>query len=158
MENLVINFSMIMMGMFEGVFTAMASTLASTLTKTAEALTEAMDQGQGSSKKEKKRPAQEAESEVAAKMKDVFAGLRKEVSEGSSNKDQNFRRFIKDPSFDEGVRIVEKHPLKLPMLTEHLRDADLAGYVALIQGGDPEVSEMMRELGEWQNTTPKFEH
>ncbi len=157
-ENLVINFSMIMMGMFEGVFTAMASTLASTLTKTAEALTEAMDEGQGSSKKEKKRPTQEVEPEVAAKMKDVFAGLRNEVAEGFSDRDQNFKRFTKDPSFDEGVRIVERHPLTLPMLTEHLTDADLARYVALIQAGDPEVSKMMQELGEWQNTTPKFEH
>ena len=154
-ENLVTNFSMIMMGMFEGVFSAMASSLTTVLTKTAEALTEAIDEGQPAPKK---LPKPEPEAEVNAKMKEVFEGLRKEVAEGFSHKDESFRKFIRDPAFDRGVRIVESHTFKLPRLTEHLTDSDLAGYVALIQNGDAELSKMMQELGEWQKTTPRFKH
>lgn len=156
-ENLVTNFSMIMMGMFEGVFAAMASGLASALTKTAEALTDAFDEGKGSTPKKVEDSAPETEAEVNAKVKEVFSGLRKEVDEGFSHGGKSFNAFISDPSFDEGVRIVESHKLKLPMLTERLSDSDLAGYVALIQNGDPDLSKMMQELGEWQKTTPRLE-
>jgi len=156
-ENLVINFSMIMMGMFEGVFTALATGLTAALSETAGALTGALDgEGKGTPERKPKAAAVDQEAEVNSKMKEVFSGLRKEVSEGFSKKGGSFRRFIKDPTFDEGVRIVEKHQLKLPRLTEPLTDTDLAGYVSLIQTGDPEVSKMMQELGDWQKTTPKF--
>lgn len=156
-ENLVLNFSMIMMGMFEGVFTALAAGMANALTKTADALTEALDtDSKGSKGKKPVAAAVDTGSEVNAKVKDVFSGLRKEVAEGFSDKDESFKRFIKNPAFDAGVRIVESHPLKLPSLIETLSDEDLAAYVTLIQDEDPEVAEMMKELGEWQRTTPKF--
>ena len=156
-ENLLTNFSMIMMGMFEGVFSAMASGLASALTKTAEVLTDAIDEGKGAPPKELEAASQNTEAEVNAKVRDVFSGLRKEVSEGFSEGKQPFKDFIRDPAFDEGVRIVESHRLKLPMLTERLSDSDLAAYVTLIQNGDPELARMMQELGEWQKTTPRLE-
>jgi len=157
-ENLVTNFSMIMMGMFEGVFAAMAAGLAGALEKTAAAVTEAIDGPGGESPRGKSyiKPI-DTESEVNAKVKEVFSGLRTEVAEGFSDRDESFKRFIKNPAFDAGVRIVESHQLKLPRLTEPLSDSDLAGYVALVQNGDPELSRMMQELGEWQKTTPKFE-
>jgi Spy/CpxP family protein refolding chaperone len=156
MENLVLNFSMIMMGIFEGVFAALAAGMATAMNTTADALSEAFDKdGEGSAGK-KKAGGLIAESEVNEKVKEVFSGLRKEVSEGFSEKDQAFRRFIKDPAFDAGVRIVESHTLNLPRLTEALSDADLAAYMTLIQKEDPEVVSLMKELGEWQQTTPKF--
>jgi hypothetical protein len=154
-ENLITNFSMIMMGMFEGVFATIASGLADALTKTAEALTSSMDGGDPPSKV--KAPLRDTGPEVDAKIREVFSSLRKEVAEGFSNKDEKFERFIRDPTFDEGVRIVESHKLKLPPLTEHLSDSDLAGYVTMIQNEDPELAKMMQELGEWQKTTPRFE-
>ncbi len=157
-ENLVTNFSMIMMGIFEGAFTAMATTMTTALTKAADALTEAMDQGGGSPAKKPKAERAKVDVDVGSKMKEVFAGLRKEVSAGFSNKGEKFKRFIKDPAFDAGVLIVERHQFKLPRLTERLTDAELAGYVDLIQNGDPEVSKMMQELGNWQKTTPSFGH
>jgi hypothetical protein len=154
-ENLLVNFSMIMMGMFEGVFAALAAGMADSLTKTAEALTEAMDSGKGATHLDKTNVS--AGAEVNSKVKDVFAGLRKEVAEGFSNKDAKFQAFIKDSAFDEGIRVVERHRLKVPSLTERLSDADLAEYVNLIQAEDPEVAKMMQELGEWQKTAPRFE-
>jgi len=155
-ENLVLNFSMIMMGIFEGVFAALAAGMATAMNATADALTEAIgNDGKGSAGK-KKTDVPIAESEVNEKVKEVFSGLRKEVLEGFSNKDQSFMRFIKDPAFDTGVRIVESRELKLPKLTETLSDSDLAAYVTLIQNEDPEVASLMKELGEWQRTTPKF--
>ncbi len=157
-ENLVTNFTMIMMGIFEGAFTAMASTMTTALTKAADALTEALDQGGGPPSKKPKAKPTKPEVDVDAKMKEVFASLRKEVADGFSHKDEKFKRFIKDPAFDTGVKIVERHRFKLPRLTERLSDAELAGYVTLIQNGDAEVSKMMQELGDWQKTTPKFGH
>jgi hypothetical protein len=155
-ENLVMNFSMIMMGMFEGVFAALAGGMADAMTKTADVLAEALD-GTGVVSPGTK-PSVDVNAEVNGKMKEVFSGLRKEVAEGFSDKNQAFKSFIKDTSFDQGVRIVESHRLKLPRLTEPLSDADLAGYVHFIQSEDPDVSKMMHELGEWQKTTPKFGH
>jgi len=155
-ENLVTNFSMIMMGMFEGVFAAMASGLASALTKTAEALTDSFE-GSDAPHKKPMPSAPDPYADVRTKVKEAFAGLRKEVAEGFSRKDESFRSFIKDPSFDRGVEIVESHHLKLPPLTTSLSDDDLAEYVVLIQNGDPEMAQMMQELGDWQKTTPRFE-
>jgi hypothetical protein len=155
-ENLVINFSMIMMGMFEGVFAAMAAGMATALSQTADALTEALDSGNPALSKRPK--AEDVDAEVKTKVKEVFSGLRNEVAEGFAGKDKKFKEFIKDPAFDAGVRIVESHNLKLPRLTEPLSDSDLAGYVTLIQNGDPEVAKMMQELGEWQKDTPRFDH
>ena len=144
-ENLVTNFSMIMMGIFEGAFSALAERLAEAMTSAAEAISGVPSGGR------KERKAQ-----MDAKLREVFAELRKEVSEGFANKDERFRAFIKDPSFDGGVRIVESHEVGLPRLTEHLTDDDLAGYVFLIQKEDPRIAKMITELGEWQKTTPRF--
>lgn len=153
-ENLLFNFSMIMLGMFEGAFAAMAEGMATALSKTAEALTGALDApGKPSS-----QPRGETDlTEVNAKVREAFSGLRKEVAEGFSEGAKPFKEFIKDPAFDEGVRIVEGHRLKLPPLTASLTDSELAGYVELIQGGDPEMAKMMSELAEWQKKTPRFE-
>ncbi len=150
-ENLVLNFSMIMMGMFEGAFAALAAGMAETLSKTADALTEALD-GSTPAKKAPANVGQEANSKV----KEVFSGLRKEVAEGFASKKGSFKSFIRDPAFDEGVRIVESHRLKVPRLTEPLSDSDLSEYASLIQREDPGVTKLMQELGEWQKTTPKF--
>ncbi len=155
-ENLVTNFSMIMLGMFEGVFAAMATGLATALTKTADALADSLGPGENP-RKSKEAAAGAPEAEVSAKLDEVFSSLRKEVAEGFSNKGNEFRAFIRDPAFDAGVRIVESHRLKLPPLTARLSDSDLAGYVSMIQSGDPETVKMMQELGDWQKTTPRFE-
>ncbi len=154
-ENLVLNFSMIMMGMFEGVFAALAAGMTTALEKTADALVEALDSKEAS----KKPPGHvklATESEVNTKVKEVFSGLRKEVAEGFANRDSSFKKFIRDPAFDEGVKIVERHKLKLPPLTGPLSDDQLAAYVNLIQNEDPETAKMMQELGEWQKSTPQF--
>jgi hypothetical protein len=154
-ENLLFNFSMIMLGMFEGVFAAMAEGMATALSKTAEALTDALDPSGKPPSLRKGEPDMAAE--VNAKLKGVFSGLRKEVAEGFTGGSKPFKEFIRDPAFDEGVRIVEGHKLKLPPLTSSLTDSELAGYVEMIQGGDPEMAKMMSELAEWQKKTPRFE-
>jgi hypothetical protein len=154
-ENLVMNFSMIMMGMFEGVFAQLAAGMAEALNNTADAVTGALADAGGVTPKPK--TSVDLNAELNGKLKEAFSGLRKEVAEGLTGKNKAFKTLIEDPSFDEGVRIVENHRLKLPRLTERLSDADLVGYVRLIQGGDADVSKMMQELGEWQKTTPRLE-
>ncbi|MDG6902042.1 MAG: hypothetical protein JRM80_08790 [Nitrososphaerota archaeon] len=144
-ENLLTNFSLIMMGMFEGVFTTMAVGLVDALSTAAESLG-----GRQAVRKE------ERDAEVDAKLRSVFADLRKEVADGFAGKDEKFRAFVKNPAFDRGVRIVESNEVGLPKLTESLTDEDLAGYVGLIQKEDPRLARMMTELGEWQKTTPRF--
>jgi hypothetical protein len=155
-ENLLLNFSMIMLGMFEGAFAAMAEGMATALSKTADALTGALDPS-GRQAGPQTTETADMPAEVGAKVKDAFKGLRKEVAEGFSGGGRKFKEFIKDPAFDEGVRIVESHKLSLPPLTAPLTDTELAGYVELIQSGDPEMSKMMSELAEWQKKTPRFE-
>jgi hypothetical protein len=154
-ENLLLNFSMIMLGMFEGAFAAMAEGMATALSQTADALTDALDTS--GKPREKRRESGDMAAQVNAKVKDTFSGLRKEVADGFSGGSKPFKDFIKDPAFDEGVRIVESHKLKLPPLTSELSDSELAGYVSLIQGGDPEIAKMMSELAEWQKKTPRFD-
>jgi hypothetical protein len=154
-ENLVFNFSMIMLGMFEGAFAALAEGMATALSQTADALTDAFDSS--GKPRERKKVSNDVAVEVNAKIKDSFSGLRKEVAEGFSGGSKPFKEFIKDPAFDEGLRIVESHQLKIPPLTSTLTDSQLAGYVSLIQGGDPEMAKMMSELAEWQKKTPRFE-
>jgi hypothetical protein len=150
-ENLITNFSMIMMGIFEGVFTSMAAGLADAMSKTADAIAEGLGGEKG--------PGEQADmgAEVSKNMGDVFSKLRAEVSSGVKGRESEFREFIRDPSFDEGVRIAEAHDLGLPVLTRGLTDADLAGYVRLIQDEDPKMGALMKELGEWQKTTPRFD-
>ena len=145
-ENLVTNFSMIMMGLLEGAFTAMAVGLVDAMSTVAETIG-------GNPPAQKKAQGAEAD----AKLREVFAGLRKEVSEGFANKNEKLTAFIKDPAFDAGVWIVESNDLVLPKLTERLTDSDLARYVALVQKEDPRIARLMSELGEWQKTTPKFD-
>jgi hypothetical protein len=157
-ENLVTNLSLIMMGMFEGIFATMASGLATAMGKTVEAVTAALDDREVHTKTEGGIAPLAGDAQLKAKVKEAFSSLRREVAEGFSNKDENFRRFIKDPSFDAGIRIVEGHRLNLPPLTESLTDGELAKYMSLVQSGDPEVASMIQELGEWQRTTPRFEH
>lgn len=154
-ENLVFNFSMIMLGMFEGAFAAMAEGMATVLSKTADALTGALDASVEPSSKRK--TDSDMAAEMNARVKGAFAGLRKEVADGFSGGEKPFKEFIKDPVFDEGIRIVESHSLELPPLTASLTDSELAGYVAKIQSGDPEMAKMMSELAEWQKRTPRFE-
>ena len=155
-ENLVLNLSMIMMGIFEGVFASLATGMATAMNQTAEAITTAFE-GDGKDLGGKKPSTNLiSESEMNGKFKEIFSGLRKEVAEGFSDKDQSFKEFLNNPAFDDGVKIVERHSLKIPALTEKLGDSDLASYMSLIQNGDPEVESLMKELGEWQQTAPTF--
>ncbi|HKT21780.1 MAG TPA: hypothetical protein VJR06_04045, partial [Nitrososphaerales archaeon] len=121
-ENLVMNFSMIMMGMFEGAFTALAAGMAEAMEGAADAMAEALD-----GKKPARRGRGDAKAEVERNVKVVFAKLRDEAYSNIDGKEEEFRRFIKDRSFDEGVKIVESHDLHRPRLTERLTDSDLEG-------------------------------
>ena len=143
------NFSMIMMGMFEGAFAELAAGLAEAVSKTADAMAEAFDGKKAKSRHDDTR-------EVAANVNVVFAKLRGEVASGITGREAEFGKFIRDPSFDKGIEIVESHDFA-PRLTEKLTDADLGRYVSLIQREDPEMAKMMNELGAWQKTSPRFD-
>lgn len=158
-ENLIVNHTMIAMSLFEGAFTAMAAGMAEAVSKTGDALAHALGGAESSTSASRTaagNPASGVGAGVTEKTAQVFSEIRKETVAAIPAKDPAFKKFIKDPSFDEGVRIVESHNFKLPRLTERLSDADLAGYMALIRREDKELSGMLQELAEWQKRTPQF--
>lgn len=64
-------------------------------------------------------------------------------------------RHVADPAFDEGIEIAERYDLNLPRLTESLDDMTLASYIFLLKGGNPDATRMLRELQDWQKRLPK---
>ena len=63
--------------------------------------------------------------------------------------------LLSDSLFDTGPKIIEKYDFKLPKLTEELDDATLAQYTQLLTSGDPNFTEMFKELTTWLNSLPK---
>jgi hypothetical protein len=153
-ENLLINFSMLVMGMLEGAFATMASGMAEAMTGSAAAMADALG-GPEASKSTRSPELKKAGTQVSAKIKETFAELRREVTADFTS-DPKFKEFIRDPSFDEGVKIVESYDLGLPRLTEKLSDADLSAYTAKLTSGDKMFGEMMEELSKWQKRTPRL--
>jgi hypothetical protein len=153
-KNLIVNYTMITMSLFEEVFSAAASTMSEALAAGASAMTEAL--GGGSREGSAEKVSKEVTPKVSKGVAQTFAKMRKEMAEQFFAGSKSFDEFIRDPSFDEGVRIVESHRFKLPNLTEPLSDEDLASYLALLKAQDPEMGRMLQELAEWQKTTPHF--
>jgi hypothetical protein len=160
LENLMMNHSMIFMGIFEEAFSTIAEKMTEFMAVGGAAMPEALggtsSSSEGAGTAESVREAKdELAPEVRAQIGDVFSGIREEIASQWPKNANVFKQYVAGPAFDEGIEIVERHDFGRPRLTEKLTDEVLASYVFLVQGGDPEMGGMLRELAEWQSALPK---
>jgi hypothetical protein len=162
-KNLIVNYSMIMMGIFGGVFETLATKMSEAMVAGTTAMAQALAGTTGApTAEESENKISEEElrkkvgSQVSEGVKQMFSKMRSEVADKLSANEDSLNESIADPSFDEGIRIVEGYDFELPKLTEALSDNDLASYLTLLSKEDPELGKMFRELSEWQKTTPKL--
>ena len=159
LENLIMNHSMIFMGMFEEAFSTIAEKMTEVMAKGTAAMAEALGgvsagpKGRGTAAG--KKPKDELSPEVRTQIGHVFSEIREEMASQWPKNASVFKHYISSPAFDKGIEIVEKHDFGRPRLTEKLSDEVLASYVFLVQSGNPEIGKMFKELAEWQNGLPK---
>ncbi len=157
--NLVLNYSMILVAMFEDAFASLASSMSEALVKGTAAMAEAMEEGMGGTPRESDRAKAEktgkqAKVRTSAEVKKAFAEMREKARNEIRLDDKSLKELIRDPAFDKGIEIVGKYDFGLPKLTERLSDEDFIAYVALFKKSGPDVVRMSEELGEWRKTVP----
>ena len=158
LENLIMNHSLIFMGMFEEAFSTVAEKMTVALSEGAGALADALAQGASSKPGAGgvgERLKNEVTPAVRAEIGNLFSGIREEMSSQWPKDAAVFKRYISSPAFDRGIEIVERYDFRRPKLTEKLSDEVLASYVFLLQSGDKELGRMFKELTEWQAGLPK---
>lgn len=126
-ENLLLNQSVVFMGLFEEALTDMGDRLAET--------------------HDLSGPARELVSEI-------LSDIREEAVAQMPKDPRDLKRYVADPVFDEGIEIAERYDFDRPKLTESLDDMMLASYILLLKGGDPKAKKMLRELQDWQKRLP----
>jgi hypothetical protein len=155
LENIIMNHTMILMGMFEEGFSSIAE-------KMAEVSTEAPGGGglhglKGSPIGDADETVkQEISPEVKTQIGHIFSGIREEIESQWPTNAGIFRQHVSSPAFDKGIEIVERYDFGRPRLAEKLSDEVLASYVFLAQSGDQEIGKMFKELSEWQRGLPKL--
>jgi hypothetical protein len=83
--------------------------------------------------------------------------MKKDLTRQLMEKRAELSPILANPIFDQGVTIVERTSLPLPLLTQDLDEHSLLGYLALLQTDDPQATTMLKELLEWMNTLPQPE-
>ncbi len=158
LENLIMNHSLIFMGMFEEAFSTIAEQMTEALSEGAGAVADALARGAPSPSGGStvgKRLKNEVTPAVRAEIGSLFSGIREEISSQWPKDAAIFKAYISSPAFDKGIEIVEKYDFRRPKLTETLSDEVLASYVFLLKSGDKELGRMFKELKEWQAALPK---
>lgn len=158
LENVIVNHSMIFMGMFEEAFSDIAEQMTAALSEGAGAIADVLARGMGSEQGGSgvaKRLKEGVTPAVRAQIGNLFSGIREEVSSQRPKDPEAFKRYVSSPAFDKGIEIVERYDFRRPKLTEKLSDEVLASYVFLLQSRDEELVSMFKELTEWQATLPK---
>jgi hypothetical protein len=160
-KNLVLNYSMIMMGLFEDVFAGLASKMSEAMVAGAAAISESLAPGAPTNKAEPEGgegqgPQAKVEAEVSNGVKKMFSEMRREAAAEMSAGGDSFKEFLRDPRLDKGISIVEAYEFGLPKLTEPLRDEDIAAYLTLLGKEDARMVKMFRELSEWQKSMPEL--
>lgn len=159
--NLALNYPMVMMASFSEAFAGLASGMAQAVVAGTEAvaqgLTDALSDGQGKTRKKVKVPsAADAGAEASKKTREAFDEMRTEMRQEFGKDKRSFQQFVRNPAFDEGIRIVEAYDFGIPKFTETLSDADLESYIVLLKKEDPKFGEMLQKLSHWQETVPPF--
>jgi hypothetical protein len=161
LENLIMNHSMIFMGMFEEAFSTIAEKMTEAMATGTAAMAQALGEGMSSGSKKPaktdvgKKLKDELAPEVRTQIGHVFSEIRGEMESQWPKNASVFKQYISSPAFDKGIEIVEKYDFGRPRLTEKLSDEVLASYVFLVQSGNPEIGKMFKELAEWQSGLPK---
>ena len=161
LENLIMNHSMVYMGIFEEALSTLAERLteaSAMVTGVVEgAFTKGAPSGSGASGAPGagRKPMDEIPLEVRIQIEDVFSGIREEVSSRWPKDAGVIKRYVSSPAFDKGLEIAERYDFARPKLTERLSDEVLASYVFLLQSGDKELSRMFKELADWRAGLPK---
>jgi hypothetical protein len=161
LENLIVNHSMIFMGLFEEAFSTLAEKMTAVLEDGTKAFADAVTQGlsTGSADNavagEAERPQGEIPPEVRTEIGSLFSAIREEMASQWPKNASLFKQYVSDPAFDKGIEIVEKYDFRRPRLTERLSDDVLASYVFLLKGGDKGLGAMFKELADWQSGLPK---
>ena len=155
-ENLIMNHSMIFMGMFEEAFSTLAERMTEAMAVGAGAIADALA-GSSSSASDTVRTKVQKEitPEVRTQIGHVFSGIREEMAEQWPKNASVLKQYISSPAFDKGIEIVERYDFGRPKLTQKLSDEVLASYVFLVQSNNPEIGRMFKELSEWQSGLPK---
>jgi hypothetical protein len=160
LENLIMNHSMIFMGMFEEAFATIADKMTEVMAAGTAAMAEALG-GVSSGSRDTgtadvgKKITDEITPEVRAQIGRVFSGIREEMASQWPTNASIFKQYIASPEFDKGIEIVERYDFGRPKLTERLSDEALASYVFLVQSGDPKIGKMFKELADWQSGLSK---
>jgi hypothetical protein len=162
LENLIVNHSMIVMGMFEEAFFEIAERMTRTALTPSGEPTRAEDSMAGSRAPESPPPVGAGEVagealaiDITIQLEYLFAELREEASSELPKDPADFARYVSSPLFDEGISIVERYDFGRPKLTEMLTDEVLASYVFLLQSGDARLESMIRELSDWRRRLPR---
>jgi len=157
LQNLIMNHSMIFMGMFEEAFSSLAEKMTEALSEGAGAIAEALsgDASKPGAAGVREKTKGEITPAVRAEIGNLFSGIREEISSQWPKDPSIFKAYISSPAFDRGIEIVERYDFRRPKLTDELSDEVLASYVFLLQSGDKELGRMFKELSEWQASLPK---
>jgi hypothetical protein len=161
LENLMMNYSVIFMGMFEEAFSALADKMTEALAMGTAAMADELSEGlprrsggsraAGAGKKIK----HEVPLDVRIKIQELFSEIREEAASQWPKKAGLFDQYVSSRRFDKGIEIVERYDFRRPRWTERLSDEVLASYVFLLQSGDRELGKMFKELADWQAGLPK---
>jgi len=147
--NLIVNHSMIFMGIFDEAFSAIAD-------KMTEASGVGISDFNSSGTTDLGRKAgKEIAPEVLIQIGYAFSAIREEMDSEWPKNASVFAQYVSSPAFDKGIQIVEKYDFGRPKLTEKLTDEVLASYVFLLQSGDKELGKMFKELADWKSNLPK---
>jgi len=160
--NLMTNYTMLFASMFEDVFADLVAKMAEVTVGMGDAIAGAMSEGLSGGSHEgpaAKMPKEKVKPEIAPQaseeIKKMFAGLRDQVSSKMHEDSPEFRAYLKNPAFDQGIAIVEKYDFGRPRITEKLGDGDLTSYLLLLKSGDETLGKMFGELSQWQEGLPK---
>ena len=109
LENLIMDHSMIFMGMFEEAFTNIADTMTAVLASSSAMIAEALGSSEPGSADAGKKVKDQITPEVRNQIVQVFSGIRKEMASQWPKNANLFKQYISSPDFDEGIEIVEKY-------------------------------------------------
>jgi hypothetical protein len=160
LENIIMNHSMIFMGMFEEAFATIADKMTEVMATGTAAMAEALGgvssgSGGAGTADVGKKIKDEITPEIRTQIGNVFSGIREEMASQWPKSASVFKQYVASPAFDRGIEIVERYDFGRPKLTEKLSDEVLTSYVFLVQSGDPKIGELFKELAEWQTGLPK---
>lgn len=160
--NLMTNFTVLFASMFEDVFTDLVAKMAEVTAGMGDAIAGAISEGLSGGSQEgaaAKKPKEKAKPQIgpqaSEEIKKMFSGIRDQVSSKMHENSPEFKAYLTNPAFDQGIAIVEKYDFGRPRITEKLGDAELTSYLLLLKSGDETLGKMFGELGQWQEGLPK---